>query len=83
MQGGIAGVRASVPFLAASALIAAFVVFKHRSNITRIKAGTESKVLQARPRQGDAPDRGSPREHAATTGRPAAAAPQESAENTP
>ena len=30
------------------AFIAAFVVFKHRSNIARIKAGTESKVLQSR-----------------------------------
>jgi glycerol-3-phosphate acyltransferase PlsY len=43
---GVAGVRAVVPFLIASALIAAFVVFKHRSNIARIRAGTESKVLQ-------------------------------------
>jgi glycerol-3-phosphate acyltransferase PlsY len=46
---GPAGVRAVVPFLAASSLIAAFVVFKHRSNIARIRAGTESKVLQKKP----------------------------------
>ena len=43
---GADGVRAVVPFLAASSLIAAFVVFKHRSNIARIRAGTENKVLQ-------------------------------------
>lgn len=43
---GFEGVRAVVPFLAASTLIAAFVVFKHRSNIARIRAGTENKVLQ-------------------------------------
>ena len=46
---GTDGVRAVVPFLAASALIAAFVIFKHRSNIARIRAGTESKVLQKKP----------------------------------
>ena len=46
---GTDGVRAVVPFLAASSLIAAFVVFKHRSNIARIRAGTELKVLQKRP----------------------------------
>jgi glycerol-3-phosphate acyltransferase PlsY len=50
MQGGAEGVRATVPFLAASALIAVFVVFKHRSNIARIRAGTENKVLQKQPR---------------------------------
>ena len=46
---GLDGVRAVVPFLAASVLIAAFVVFKHRANIARIRAGTESKVLQKKP----------------------------------
>ena len=46
---GTDGVRAVVPFLAASSLIAAFVVFKHRSNIARIRAGTELKVLQKKP----------------------------------
>jgi glycerol-3-phosphate acyltransferase PlsY len=48
---GLEGVRAVVPFLAASGLIAAFVVFKHRSNIARIRAGTENKVLQKKPAQ--------------------------------
>jgi acyl phosphate:glycerol-3-phosphate acyltransferase len=46
---GVEGVRAVVPFLAASGVVAAFVVFKHRSNIARIRAGTESKVLQKNP----------------------------------
>ncbi len=45
---GLEGARAAVPFLIASTLIAAFVVFKHRSNIARIRAGTESKVLQTK-----------------------------------
>ena len=44
--GGAEGVRAVVPFLGTSALVAGFVTFKHRSNIARIRAGTESKVLQ-------------------------------------
>jgi hypothetical protein len=39
-------VRAVVPFFASSLLVAAFVVFKHRSNIARIRAGTEHLVLQ-------------------------------------
>jgi acyl phosphate:glycerol-3-phosphate acyltransferase len=48
---GTDGVRAVVPFLAASTLIAAFVIFKHRANIARIRAGTENKVLQKQPAQ--------------------------------
>ena len=46
---GTDGVRAVVPFLAASTLIAGFVIFKHRSNIARIRAGTENKVLRKKP----------------------------------
>lgn len=46
---GLDGVRAAVPFLAASAAIAAFVVFKHRANIARIRAGAEPKVGGAKP----------------------------------
>ncbi len=42
-QNGLEGVRASVPFLATSGAIAAFVAFKHRGNIARIRAGTEAK----------------------------------------
>jgi len=43
---GLTGVRAVMPFFASSLLVAAFVVFKHRSNIARIRAGTEHLVLQ-------------------------------------
>jgi len=39
------------PERAASTLIAAFVIFKHRANIARIRAGTENKVLQKKPAQ--------------------------------
>ncbi len=46
---GLTGVQDAVPFLAASGGIALFVVWKHRANITRIRAGTESKVLQKKP----------------------------------
>ncbi|MFM7260706.1 MAG: glycerol-3-phosphate 1-O-acyltransferase PlsY [bacterium] len=46
---GLGGVRDAVPYLAISALIAFFVVWKHRANIARIRAGTESKVLQKKP----------------------------------
>jgi len=54
---GAAGVRSVVPFLAASGAVAAFVVFKHRANIARIRAGTESKVLQKKssPAPGSTP----------------------------
>ena len=41
---GVRGVQAVVPFLIASSLIAVFVVFKHRSNIARIRAGTEATI---------------------------------------
>lgn len=34
----------SLPFLAVTGLIAAFVVFRHRSNIARLRQGTESKL---------------------------------------
>jgi glycerol-3-phosphate acyltransferase PlsY len=43
---GATGVRDAVPFLAASGLIALFVVWKHRANIARIRVGTESRVLE-------------------------------------
>ena len=46
---GLEGVRAAVPFLIASGLIAAFVVFKHRANIARIRSGAEPKVGQKKP----------------------------------
>ena len=46
---GLAGVRAAVPFLVATGVIAAFVVWKHRSNIARMRAGTEPKVGAKKP----------------------------------
>ena len=41
---GLAGVRAAVPFLVATGVIAAFVVWKHRANIARMRAGTEPRI---------------------------------------
>jgi len=46
---GLAGVRAAVPFLVATGVIAAFVVWKHRANIARMRAGTEPKVGAKKP----------------------------------
>ena len=46
---GLDGVRAAVPFLAASGAIAVFVVWKHRANIARMRAGTEPKVGAKKP----------------------------------
>jgi glycerol-3-phosphate acyltransferase PlsY len=46
---GLTGARDAAPFLVVSTLIAIFVVWKHRANIARIRAGTESKVLQKKP----------------------------------
>jgi hypothetical protein len=41
---GLDGVRAATPFLMASGAIAVFVVWKHRANIARMRAGIEPKV---------------------------------------
>jgi len=41
---GLAGVRAAVPFLVATGVIAAFVVWKHRANIARMRTGTEPRI---------------------------------------
>ncbi len=46
---GLAGVRAAVPFLVATGVIAAFVVWKHRANIARMRGGTEPKVGAKKP----------------------------------
>ena len=46
---GLAGVRAAVPVLVATGVIAAFVVWKHRANIARMRAGTEPKVGAKKP----------------------------------
>jgi glycerol-3-phosphate acyltransferase PlsY len=36
--------RGSIPFLAITGLIAAFVIFRHRGNIARLREGTESRL---------------------------------------
>ncbi|MEE2972138.1 MAG: glycerol-3-phosphate 1-O-acyltransferase PlsY, partial [Planctomycetota bacterium] len=41
---GEGAMRGSVPFLVATGLIAAFVVFRHRGNIARLRRGEESSV---------------------------------------
>ncbi|MEY3022245.1 MAG: glycerol-3-phosphate acyltransferase [Planctomycetota bacterium] len=41
---GLDGLRQSVPYLVASGAIALFVVWKHRANIARMRAGLEDKV---------------------------------------
>lgn len=67
---GLAGVRAATPFLIASGAIGLFVVWKHRANIARIRAGVEPKVGQKK-------DQGKPSTAASTspsTSAPAAAA---------
>jgi glycerol-3-phosphate acyltransferase PlsY len=43
-DGGIDGVRAVGPYVLASLAIAVFITIKHRANLARIRAGTESKV---------------------------------------
>lgn len=40
------------PVISISAMVAAFVIYRHRGNLVRIRAGTESKVFQKKP---DAP----------------------------
>lgn len=40
------------PVISIAAMVAAFVIYRHRANIMRIRAGTESKVGQKKP---DAP----------------------------
>jgi glycerol-3-phosphate acyltransferase PlsY len=37
------------PVISMSAMVAAFVIYRHRANILRIRAGTESKVGQKKP----------------------------------
>ncbi len=44
--------KAGSPMISISAVIAAFVIYRHRANIMRIRAGTESKVGQ---KKADAP----------------------------
>lgn len=43
-SGDGASFRGSLPFLAVTGLIAAFVVFRHRANIGRLRQGTESRL---------------------------------------
>lgn len=56
-DGGIGGVRAVAPYAIAGVVIAAFITFKHRANLARIRAGTESKV---RLGKGASPNEGTP-----------------------
>lgn len=44
----ISGVREAWPFLALTALLAALVIWKHRANFARLRAGTESRVWEPR-----------------------------------
>ncbi|MCX6940483.1 MAG: glycerol-3-phosphate 1-O-acyltransferase PlsY [Verrucomicrobia bacterium] len=37
------------PVISMSAMVAAFVIYRHRANLARIRAGTESKVGQEKP----------------------------------
>lgn len=37
------------PVISIAAVVAAFVIYRHRANIGRIRAGTESKVFQKKP----------------------------------
>jgi len=39
-----ASLRGSIPFLVITGLIAAFVIFRHRANIVRLRQGTESRL---------------------------------------
>ncbi len=43
-EGGSDGVRAALPMILATAAIAALVVYRHRSNIARLRRGEEPKV---------------------------------------
>lgn len=45
----------ALPFLALTGLIALFVVWKHRSNIARLKSGTEPKVFGKRVASAETP----------------------------
>jgi glycerol-3-phosphate acyltransferase PlsY len=47
--GGIDGVRAVGPYVIATLAIAVFITIKHRANLARIRAGTESKVKFGKP----------------------------------
>jgi glycerol-3-phosphate acyltransferase PlsY len=47
-NGGIDGVRAVGPYVLASLAIAVFITIKHRANLARIRAGTESKIKLGR-----------------------------------
>jgi glycerol-3-phosphate acyltransferase PlsY len=43
-----ASLRGSTPFLVITGLIAAFVIFRHRGNIARLRRGTESRLGEAK-----------------------------------
>jgi glycerol-3-phosphate acyltransferase PlsY len=46
--------KAGSPMISISAMVAAFVIYRHRANLLRIRAGTESKVGRKKP-AADAP----------------------------
>ena len=50
---GDGALRGSIPFLVVTGLIAAFVVFRHRGNIARLRRGEESAVGAATPERQD------------------------------
>ncbi|MCP4014310.1 MAG: hypothetical protein GY728_14490 [Phycisphaeraceae bacterium] len=37
----------SIPYLVVTGLIAVFVIFRHRKNLVRIRAGSEPKVTES------------------------------------
>ena len=51
---------ASSPFLIFSFLTAGLLIFTHRKNIERLRAGTESKIYIWKPRQTTPPSSGTP-----------------------
>ena len=48
--------RAELPYLASSALVPALIVWKHRDNIARLRAGTEPRLGEGRRRGGNGDD---------------------------
>ena len=46
---GLEGIAQAWPFAAATALVAALVIARHRANLARVRAGTEPKVGRPKP----------------------------------
>lgn len=47
-EGGVAGLKASLPMILATSAIAALVIFRHRTNIVRLRQGSEPRVGSTR-----------------------------------